>query len=478
MEDLLADLMDAAARRSDYADVRFVRAQSELLSTRNGGLDELERSDEEGFGVRVRVGGAWGFAASRGSARAAAEEALARALSVAEAQPRAAGVALAPEPPARGEHSGPCEVDPFELPLERKLDLLLAADSALAHEARVAVRQAQLVAFREEKVFASTEGSLCRQRLTECGGGITATAVGGGESQVRSYPGSHRGNVRQAGWEHVLALGLVEEAPRVGEQAVALLDAPACPSGCTTLVLDGEQLALQVHESVGHATELDRVLGTEASYAGTSFLSPGDAGSFRYGSELMDVTADATSPGGLGSFGWDDEGVEGRPVPLVREGVLRAFLSSRESAAETGAARSGGCMRASGFARQPIVRMTNVNLHPGSAGTLEELLDSTGDGIYMETNRSWSIDQRRLHFQFGTEIAWEIRGGRLGRMLRNPSYSGITPRFWGGLDAVCSMPEWRLWSVLNCGKGEPGQAVHVSHGAAPARFRDVLVGVA
>lgn len=478
MEELLADLMDAARGRADYADVRFIRSASECIATRNGRLDELTRSEAEGLGVRVRRGGAWGFAACRGDDRAAGESALARALAIAEAQPLAPAAPLAHEPPAQGAFASPCEVDPFEVPVERKLELLLAADAALDGDPRIAVRKASLTAFRDERLFASTEGASCRQRTVECGGSVMTTAVGGGETQVRSYPGSHRGNVRQAGWEHVEALDLAGEAPRVAEQALALLSAPVCPAERTTLILDGEQLALQVHESVGHATELDRILGNEASYAGTSFLSPADLGGFRYGSELMNVTADATCDGGLGSFGWDDEGVAGQCVPLVGEGVLRGFLSSRESAAEIGLERSGGCMRCSGFDRQPIVRMTNVNLAPGDAGTLDDVIASTDRGVLMETNRSWSIDSRRLHFQFATEIAWEIVDGRRGRMLRNPSYGGVTPAFWAGLDALCSPSEWRLWSVLNCGKGEPGQSMHVSHGAAPGRFRDVQVGVA
>jgi TldD protein len=192
----------------------------------------------------------------------------------------------------------------------------------------------------------------------------------------------------------------------------------------------------------------------------------------------VSVTADATNPGGLGSFRWDDEGVEGRPVPIVRDGVLTGFLSSRETAAEIGLERSGGCMRAEGFERQPIVRMTNVNLEPGDAGSLADLIADTDHGLYIENNRSWSIDDRRLQFQFACEVGREIRNGELGRLLRNPSYAGITPRFWGTLDAICSPAEWRLWGLMNCGKGEPGQAAHVSHGAAPARFRNVQVGVA
>jgi TldD protein len=220
------------------------------------------------------------------------------------------------------------------------------------------------------------------------------------------------------------------------------------------------------------------VLGREASYAGTSFVPSHGIGSFRFGSERVNVTADATTPGGLGSFRWDDEGVEGRPVPIVRDGVLAGFLSSRETASEIGLERSGGCMRAEGFERQPIVRMTNVNLEPGEAGSLDDLIADTDDGLLVETNRSWSIDNRRLNFQFEGEAAWEVKGGERGRLLRNPSYAGVTPEFWGSCDAICSPGEWRLISLLDCGKGEPGQVMRVSHGCAPARFRDVEVGVA
>jgi TldD protein len=478
MRDLLSGLMDAAAANGAYADARFVRSRSEHIATRNGEIDGMHHDESEGIGVRVRVGGAWGFAATGRTDRASAEAALERALAVARAQPAAQPSPLAPEPPAKGEHRGGDGTDPFEVPLERKLERLLAADAALGDDKRLALRQAHFAAYATDTVFASTDGALCEQTRLECGGGITATATDGAEVQVRSFPGSHEGGTAQAGFEHFETTPLVEEAPRVAEEVLALLSAAECPSGTATVILDGEQLALQVHESVGHAVELDRVLGFEASYAGTSWVRAEDLGNLQYGSPLMNVTADATNPGGLGSYRWDDEGVEGRAVPIVSEGVLRGFLSGRESAALIGLDRSAGCMRAEGFARQPIVRMTNVNLEPGDAGSLEDLIAATEHGIYMETNKSWSIDQRRLNFQFGTEIAWEIENGRRGRMLRNPTYAGVTPQFWASLDAVCSRPAWRLWGVTNCGKGEPGQAMHVSHGAAPARFRDVRVGIA
>ena len=478
MHDLLSEIIDSAAGRAEYADARFVTTQSERLSTRNGALDQLSSGESAGIGVRVRVGGAWGFAAAHGGDRAGAETALARALAVAEAAPAANGTALAPEPPARGSWESPAERDPFEVPLEEKLSVLNGAETLLRSEPGVNLTQASFHARRLETLFASTEGARCEQRITECGGGIAAVAVKGGESQIRSYPASHGGHVAQAGYEHLLALDLAGNAPRVSEEAVALLSAPACPSRRTTLILAGEQLALQLHESVGHAVELDRVLGREASYAGTSFVPASGIGELRFGSEHVNVRADATTPGGLGSYHWDDEGVEGRSLPIIRSGLLAGFLSSRETAAEIGLERSGGCMRADGFSRQPIVRMTNVNLDPGEAGTLDDLLADTGDGLLIETNRSWSIDDRRLHFQFEGEAAWEIEDGERRRLVRNPSYAGRTPGFWGSCDAVCSSSDWSLMSLLNCGKGEPGQVMHVSHGSAPARFRDVQVGVA
>jgi TldD protein len=328
------------------------------------------------------------------------------------------------------------------------------------------------------KAFASTDGVVYSQIFTECGGGIRAFAVGDGEMQVRSYPTAHGGHVVAGGWEHMIELDLAGQASRVADEAVALLTAPACPSGKMTVILHDEQLALQVHESVGHALELDRILLGEASYAGTSWVGPQDLGGLRYGSELMNVTADARLPGGLGTFGWDDEGVPASRTPLVEGGVLVAALSDRSSAAAVGLPASAGCARADGFARQPIVRMTNVSLEPGTAGTLDDLIADTDEGLYLEGNRSWSIDDRRLHFQFATEVGREVRSGRLGQLYRNASYAGVTPRFWQSLDAICSPVAWRVWGLLNCGKGEPGQLMHVSHGAAPARFRQVEVGVA
>jgi TldD protein len=243
----------------------------------------------------------------------------------------------------------------------------------------------------------------------------------------------------------------------------------------TTLILDSSQLALQIHESIGHPIELDRILGTEASYAGTSFLNPEMVGHFRYGSDLVNIVADATHPGGLGTFGYDDEGIVSQRVPIITRGILVNLLMSRETAHHLGK-ESNGTMRADGWNRIPLIRMTNINVEPG-LWTLEGMIADTEEGLFLSTNRSWSIDDKRINFQFGTEIGWEIKGGRLGEMVKNPTYTGITPRFWNSCDAIANRDHWQMWGTPNCGKGEPGQVAHVGHGAAPARFKNVQVGV-
>jgi len=443
------------------------------VATRNQRVERLDDTESEGIGVRVLVGGAWGFACDRRLDTAGAEAAARKACAFAKAAPGGHSRELTPVEPAQGEFRTQVERDPFAVPLAEKVDLCLRAERGLERD-DVKVTSASVRAQREHKVFTSSEGASIEQELVECGGGIDALAARDGVTQIRSYPSAHGGVSSQAGWEFVESLGLEREAPRVGEQAVALLQADQCPSGITTVVIDAEQAQLQVHESVGHPTELDRVYGTEAAYAGTSFLKPGDLGSLRYGSEHMNITADPTTPGGLGTFGFDDEGVPAAREPIVKEGILNGFLTSRETAAKIGSG-SGGSMRADGWSRMPLVRMTNLHLEPGE-GSLEELIGGVDEGVYLETNKSWSIDDKRLNFQFGTQMAWEIKGGRLGRMLRDATYTGQTPVFWGSLDGVAGAEEWQLHGLTNCGKGQPGQSAHVSHGAAPARFRNVQVG--
>jgi TldD protein len=475
VRDLCGSALDAAiGAGASYADARAVVRRAQSVNTKNGRVENVSDVESEGVGVRVLVDGAWGVACDRRLTSEGARDAALRAAEFARAAGGRGEKALAPARAQSGEYRTPVAVDPFTVSLGDKVALCLRAEEALNHD-DVKVTQAAVRALREHKVLATSDGALIEQEVVESGGGIDAIAVGDGGYQVRSYPSAHGGSSAQAGWEYLDELGLEREAPRVGEQAAALLRAEPCPSTVTTVVIDAEQMELQVHESVGHPIELDRVYGSEAAYAGTSFLKPADLGSLRYGSEKMNITADSTTPRGLGTFAFDDEGVAARREPIVVEGVLRNFLTSREYAERIGAGQ-GGSMRAEGWNRMPLIRMTNLHLDPGE-GSFDDLLADVEDGIYLETNKSWSIDDKRLNFQFGTQIAWEIKNGKLGRMLRDATYTGITPEFWGSLDAVAGEEAWHMQGLTNCGKGQPGQSAHVSHGASPARFRNVQVGL-
>jgi TldD protein len=478
VNDIITAALEAAVSAgASYADARVVDSSREELQVASGVVEAVERTDSFGFGVRAICNGAWGFAASRVVTTAEAERVGREAVAIAKASALVAGpaVELTPVAPARGEWTGPCAIDPFAVPLETKLALLIATDDALRKQPEVTVTKAHLGFYRERKWFGNTEGALTEQSWIESGAGITAYAVGGGEVVSRSYPTSHGGGWEQAGWEFIESLDLIGNAPRVAEQAARLLTAPYVEPGVCDLIIDGSQLALQVHESIGHPTELDRVLGEEAAFAGTSFVTLDDVGSLQYGSEFVTVTADATIPGSLGSFGWDDEGVPAERDYLIKEGLLTGLQTSRETAASIGRT-SNGCMRADGWNRIPLIRMTTISLEPGD-WDFDDLIADTEHGLYVETNNSWSIDDKRLNFQFACEIGWEIDNGVLTRMVKNPNYTGISPKFWNSCDAVCSREYWGVWGLANCGKGEPMQVAHVAHGASPARFRDVQVGV-
>jgi TldD protein len=479
MRELLQRALDQALTSgATYADARWVDRQWQALTMRNGDVEAITETTSVGIGIRVIADGAWGFASTSDLSPDELARVAAQAVAIAKASAtvRRSPVRLAALKPLQASYTTPHRQDPFLVPLGDKLALLEAADKGLRSEAAVKVARSQLVCHKWHKIFASTEGALIEQTILECGAGLSATAVGAHEVQVRSYPASHGGNLATAGWEYVEGLNLAAEAPRVAAEAVALLSAPPVPEGKTSVILGSSQLALQIHESIGHPTELDRVLGTELSFAGGSFLKPDSLQRLRYGSDLVTVVADATCPLGLGTFGFDDEGVPAQCATLIDRGLFVGFLTSRETAAELGQT-SNGTMRAEGWDHLPLIRMTNINLQPGS-WRLEDLIADTGDGIFLDTNRSWSIDDKRLNFQFATEAAWEIKGGNKGRLLKNPLYTGITPQFWGSCDAVADAASWQIWGVPNCGKGEPMQSMHVGHGTSPARFRDVQVGVA
>jgi TldD protein len=474
----------AEVKGATYADIRIVRRETQDIATKNGVVQRLALDSTHGFGVRVIADGAWGFASSHHLAPDEIDRVTAQAVDIARASAVTVthDVDLGPPKVHVGRYRTPVEIDPFEVSLEDKVGLLLEADREVRSVPGVAVATATLAFWREIKTFASSEGSYTEQELIESGGGVAAVAVAEGEMQRRSHPNSFGGDQATAGYECVQGYDLVGNACRVGEEAVALLSAPQCPSKVTTLILDGSQLALQIHESCGHPIELDRVFGTEAAFAGTSFLTPEKYRSFRYGSDLVHITADSTTPGGLGTFGYDDEGIPAGKTDIVRDGMFVGYLTSREAATQLrrvhpGApAHSNGAMRADGWNRIPLIRMTNISLQPGE-WTLADLIADTDDGIYMITNKSWSIDDKRLNFQFGTELAYEIVNGKRGRMLKNATYTGITPQFWRSCDAICDADHWHVWGLPNCGKGQPGQIAHTGHGAAPARFRDVQVGL-
>jgi TldD protein len=478
MRDLTSRALDtASALGASYADVRVIRRLEESITIKSGRLEGVSGGENEGFGVRVLVGGAWGFAASHHLGTEEADRVAAEAVRIARASATAIRnpVALDNRPPAHGRYETPVAEDPFAVPLDRKIGDLLAADEALRRVEGIAWTESIFGAMREEKTFAATDGSFTEQVITHVGAGLEANAIDGDEHQRRSYP-DNGGAWASAGYEHVRGLDLAGNAERIAEEARELLAAPPLPAGTRTIVLHPSQLYMQVHESCGHPTELDRAFGTEASYAGTSFLMPDMLDGFRYGSDLVDIVADATVPGGLGSFGWDDEGVAAQSVPLIREGMFVGYLSSRETAPRIGR-QSGGAMRADGWNRIPLIRMTNVNLLPKAGMTFDDIIADTDDGLLFETNRSWSIDDRRLNFQFGTEVCREIKGGKVGRLYRNATYTGITYELWRSMDAVGDASSWQMWGTPNCGKGEPSQAGHVGHGVSGARFRNVRVGV-
>lgn len=478
MKHLIQNILDLAnLKKVDYADIRIVHRRTEEIGVKNGNVEAFTHDEDFGFGIRVLFQGAWGFASSSKITKTEMETVFARAFKIARASLKVGGSRVVyPLSSQRADrYKTPISIDPFEVPSEIKLNLLLTSDEIIRRNKGVNISETFMGSYKTEKTFASTEGSYIEQEIVECGAGISATSIDGGEIQVRSYPNSFRGNFATKGYEWIESLALQSHAERIAEEAVQLLSAKSCPSKVTTLILDGSQLALQIHESIGHPIELDRVLGTEASYAGTSFVRPEMVGSFKYGAEIVNVVADATHPGGLGTFGYDDEGIQARRVPIISQGILVNLLTSRETAHVLGN-ESNGTMRADGWNRIPLIRMTNINLEPGE-WTLENMISDTEEGVFLSTNRSWSIDDKRINFQFGTEIGWEIKNGKIGEMIKNPTYTGITPQFWNSCDAIADQDHWQMWGTPNCGKGEPGQVAHVGHGTAPARFRNVQVGV-
>jgi TldD protein len=462
---------------ADYADARAGTDLTETLTVRNEEIEGIDRSESSGIGIRVLVGGRWGFAATARTEEAEVARTATLAVEIARAAQRLPGepITLTPVEPAVASWRSQMQEDPFTVPLEEKVAMLMEATRRMRSVPGLTFAEGGIDLFRRSTWFASSDGAAIEQVTTQSGGGIEGTAVADGDMQRRSFPNSFRGHIKASGWEHVRSLGLVEEAERTGREAVELLSAPECPSEVTTLVLDSGQVELQIHESIGHPTELDRVLGMEEAYAGSSWLSSTDRGKVRYGSPLVSITADATLDGGLGSFGYDDEGVPAQRFPILVDGMFENFQTNRETAHVVGQT-SNGTARSDGWSHLPLIRMTNISIEPRE-GTLSDILGDTKDGVFMATNQSWSIDDKRINFQFGCEIAWRIENGKLTQLYKNPNYTGITPEFWGSCDAVGGRESWVLWGTPNCGKGQPAQTARVGHGASPARFHNVQIGV-
>ena len=475
MKKTLKNILDWLETKVSYADLRFVQTEEENIEVENGILSSYNVSTNRGVGIRVLANGAWGFAASNNLDKISLQETAAKALDIARASAltKKEDIRLAYEDKHIDTYITPIVKNPFQISPSEKIDLLVRSTKTMVKD-KVKKSEGSLNFYMTHKIFISSEGSEIEQTIFESGGGIAAYAIGEGDFQKRSYPSSFGGDYATRGYEFIEEMNLLENAERVTEEANQLLAAPPAPEGIRDIVLGGSQLALQVHESCGHPVELDRVLGKEISFAGGSFLTLDKLNHFTYGSPEVTIVADATVPGGLGTFGYDDEGVPASKSFLVNKGKFVGYLTSREDAFKLGL-KSNGAARAENWNRIPLVRMTNINLLPGNL-ELDKLIGDIKEGLYLDDNKSWSIDDKRLNFQFGTEIAREIKNGKLGKIYKNAVYQGITPEFWKSCDGISSEKYWHVWGVPNCGKGQPEQAMHVAHGTSPARFRKVKVG--
>jgi TldD protein len=476
MEAVLREVLEAAARAgADAAEARIERALSRTVAVRNREVESVIEEEDAGFGVSVFAGGCEGFASSPSlesdAIRSAAERAMdaARASAVSRANPHAPRL-----PETRGEWRTPIREDALARPIAEHVDLLRAAAAACLGRPKIALSRASLGAWRYERLYGSSGGARIAQTVHETGAELRAFAREMDEVECRSYPTSLF-HYRAGGQEVVDEMDLVSHAEEICDEAARLLASERCPKKRTTVLIGPYMMMLQIHESIGHPLELDRVFGDEKGFAGASFATPDRLGA-KYGSPLMHVVVDPTMPSALGGYAWDDEGTVAAPRTVIDGGVLVDYLSNRESA-ERLRKGSTASMRCVGWKHKPIVRMSNLSLSAGDA-TADDLVAGIEDGIEIEHSTSGSIDDNRLNFQFGAEIAWEIKDGRrTGKLYRRPSYAGRTPEFWASLDGLGDRSTWRLGGTPTCGKGQPLQIAHVSHGSPIARFRDVEVGV-
>lgn len=460
------------ASGAEYGDIRILDSTTQTIEGQDRRIAAVRDSRDSGFGVRVLYHGAWGFAASAVMSAEEAPRVAELAVQIAKGSASVAGdpVRLAPEPVHHDRVQTSFRIDPFTVPLEAKTGLLLETMACLHRQAGIVRSRAELWTRRDRKLFVSTEGSRLEFDLLAVQGEMAATAAHDGRFATRTFNTPHL----RTGYELVLDADLLREAPRVAAQAVEKVRAPAVEPGLYDLVLDPEHLSLTMHESCGHPSELDRALGYEANYAGTSFLTPDRLGCFRYGSPHVNLVADNREPETLAATGYDDDGVECQRWDIVREGIFVGYCTNREVATKIGEGRSRGSNRADSWASIPIVRIANIGLEPGRA-SLEALIGGVTRGIYIEGHDSFSIDQRRYNFQFGGDAFWLIEHGRRTHMLRDVIYHGITPEFWGRCDGVADASHRRRYGFITCGKGQPGQSGWMTHAASPALFRQINV---
>ncbi len=476
MRDLCMEAINTAFSLGvDYADIRIINQRDQSILMLD--LSPKQIIDEEivGFGVRVLKNGAWGFAASscvnKESINSVVREALQLAIASSKIK-EGKGVVLASEPIHKDHFKTPIEIDPFSVDMNDKIQLLLEINRRILNVKYIAKAFSGLRVTRRDQFFASTEGSLIETDVYTVNAGYTAVSVKAGDSQDRSF----QDYPLNKGWEHIQSQALVENAERIAEEAVMKIDVDFPEEGKKDLVLDPAHLSLTIHESVGHATELDRILGYEANFAGRSFATTEKRGSFRYGSDMANFVADNTLPGGLATTGYDDEGVRCQKWDIIKNGILVDYSSTREVAPLIGEKRSKGSARADGYYNTPINRIPNLCLMPSRDDTTpEDLIAGVEDGILIEGRGSFSIDQMRLNFQFGGDAFFEIKSGRKGKMLRDVIYQSITPEFWGNLDAISGKDYWEPRGFRNCGKGEPMQSAQMTNGAPYARFRNINV---
>ena len=458
---------------ADFADIRFKNILTENIRVENSQVVSASTERSQGYGIRVYVDGAMGFAASSNLDNM--EAVVQQAYDIARASQTLLKkkATLDTKEAVIATYETPVEKDPFTVPFDQKLALMMACDKNMKAAKGVSRTYVNFAFRKDDVIFADTDGAFIEQKFCQNDILIGAVALNDKDMEQRSYC-----NVLRGGFETVLALDLPTRAITIGQEAVALLGAPDCPSGEFDIILTPRQMFLQIHESVGHPTELDRVLGSEVAFAGRSFLVPENlsAKPVTYGSEYVTLVADATCPLGTGTFAYDDEGVPAQNVTLVDRGKFTAFQTSRAYAGELGQNSSGAGL-SDGWRNLPIVRMTNINMLPGDF-TLDELIAGIDYGFIFDENKSWSIDDLRNDFQFACELAWEIKDGkRTGRVFKNPIYSGKTTAFWGSCDGAANSDFWELVGLPNCAKGQPMQVMRVSHGSSPTRFRKVKVGV-